>query len=140
PDEFFKVNTTYTVTMPLAKRAFGSQAATGVLQYKTEVAPSLADSKLKALEEEAVVASDFVFEVELVTANRDLREMELRTVPEVEMSMSSQDDVVFGWKATELLPQGSAVEVEVYDVKNEVSLLKRRVQVAKEPVVEELAK
>ncbi len=140
PEEFFTVNTTYVVSFPKATRVFGTEAAIDELRFKTEIAPGLAKVGLASFEDGATVAADYAFEVVMVAENRNLRKLELRTEPELVLSQSSEDDKTFLWKQKDLLPQGQELKIEVYDTKNDVNLVTKRVMVAAEPKVNELPK
>ena len=47
--------------------------------------------------------------------------------------MSIKDDKVFTWKPTSILPHNTDISIEVYDSKNDESLVKKTIHTAPEP-------
>ncbi len=140
PKTYFKAGTTYTVKAPDAKRMVVGSAHIAPVRFTTETAPSVAKTGAATLQANAVVAADYAFSVKLAAPNRGLRSLELRTTPEIAMIKSVQKDQTFSWRPKELLPQGAAVAVELYDTKNNVSLLKKDIKIADEPAAPLVAK
>ena len=140
PKTYFKAGTTYTVKLPAAQRMVAGTASIAPVTFKTETAPSLTKEKTAGLQASAVVAADYEFAVKLAAPNRGLRALELRTTPEIALTKSVQKDQTFSWKPKELLPQGGEVALELYDTKNNVSLLKKSVKIADEPAAPSVAK
>lgn len=133
PESYFTANTSYTVTIPESPRVIAGEAPVPPVSFTTESAPSLADTGTTGLQSGAVVAADHTFRAELVAPNRDLRKLTLRTTPKIATKLSVTGDQHYAWQPVELLPQGTEVNVEIYDEKNHVSLYKRSLAVASEP-------
>lgn len=133
PSSYLKEHTTYTVTLPSAVRAFGSKFVLPAIAFTTEKAPSLTSNGSVAWKDGQTIAADARFVVGLSSPNHRLRELELRTTPAVETKLNVKDDKTYTWQPTGLLPQGSDVAVEVYDTRNQESLLKKTVRIADEP-------
>lgn len=135
PQSDFVVATTYTVSNVRVARVGIGSATLPTMTFKTEAAPGLAQTGLAKEADNAVVAADAVFEVSLTSANHDLRHIAIRTTPHIDFAMSSEQDKTYRWKSKAHLPQGTKVAIEVYDDKNNASLLKKTVSIAAEPVV-----
>lgn len=136
PRDHFTANTTYTVSLPEIERVIMGHTNPEEIQFTTESAPGLTNSGLQSLadKETPVIPADYNFTATLRSPNRGLRTLELRTTPHVAATSSVAEDTTYTWKPTELLPQGEPITVELYDTKNKVSLFKKTVTVAKEPV------
>lgn len=135
PTSYFQINTTYHVSFPGAQRYFIGSSTIPKASFTTEKAPSLSDNGLMKLAQNARVAADYKFTTSLTSANRGLRRLTLRTDPAIEMEQSVSQDMTYTWKPKTLLPQGKPLLVEVYDTKNNVSLAKKSLTVAKEPAI-----
>lgn len=133
PRTYFREHTAYTVSAPVAKRVYGTHTSIPTVKFTTEHAPSLATTDMAAWKDDQVIAADAALAVSLSSPNRKLRSLELRMEPQIQMTMSMENDQHFTWKPTGLLPQGSTIYFEVYDSKNRQSLLKKTVRVATEP-------
>lgn len=135
PQSDFVIATTYTVSnVRVARVGIGSMTLPA-MTFKTETAPGLAQSGLVKDADDAIVAADAVFEVSLTSANHDLRRIAIRTTPHIDFAMSSEQDKTYRWQPKGHLPQGTKVAIEIYDDKNNTSLLKRSVTVAPEPAI-----
>lgn len=134
PTDYFAVNTTYTVTLPSIERVIAGTAASQSLQFATEQAPSPSDEGIARLANKQTIPADYNFPLTLSSPNRGLRNLELRTTPQLAMvKTEATNGRTFTWKSGGLLPQGEAVSIEVFDTKNNVTLLKKTVMVASEP-------
>lgn len=140
PKNTFAVNTTYVVIFPTAPRLLGGQTEIQQISFKTEPAPGITDYGLPTLAEGTVVPADYTFEIKLAEPNDDLRKLSLRTAQQIEFTSSIKDNTTYVWKPTKLLPQGQAISLELYDTKNQVSLLSKNLTVATEPSANELTK
>ena len=140
PKTYFAVNTEYKISLPVIKRALVGEATTEPIEFKTELAPSLLPTGIAELKNEQVVSAGYIFELVLSSPNRGLRALELRTTPQIDMKRAASDDTTFTWKPADLLPQGQPVQLELYDTKNNVSLLKKVIAIAAEPKLQELPK
>lgn len=133
PKTYFREHTTYTVSAPTAKRVYGTKVTMPTIKFTTEHAPSLMTTGMAAWKDNQVIAADAALGVSLSSPNRKLRSLELRVEPQMELAMATRNDKDFTWKPIGLLPHGSTVNFEVYDTKNQQSLLKKTVRVAAEP-------
>ncbi|MDB5167498.1 MAG: hypothetical protein JWN26_643 [Candidatus Saccharibacteria bacterium] len=133
PKTYFRVSTTYKVTVPNAKRLLIGDASISNIAFTTEKAPSLANSGIDSVKSDSTVAADYAFTVELAAPNKQLRTLELRTNPDIPMAQTVENDTKFTWKPTKLLPQGTTVSVQVYDAKNDVVLATKTLKIAPEP-------
>ena len=131
PKTVFKTDTTYKAQLAGIKRIVAGSDKPAQVSFKTEAAPRITSSTQTDQPLGAVTS----FTVTLSTANRDLRDLKLKTTPEVELTRSSKDDVTFEWTPAKTWPQGSTVEIEVIDAKNSASLQKSSVTIAPEPIV-----
>lgn len=135
PSRNFIINTDYRITLPPVERyLIGDRRAPEVV-FKTEPAPSLLPRELASRRDGDVIAADYVFTAEFSAPNNDLRQLVLRTTPDIPSQLDTTDDTVFRWRPETLLPQGSELTVELYDEKNQKSLLRRQLRVAPEPTV-----
>ncbi len=139
-DEDFKVDTTYTVNFGEISRLLLGEATIPDVKFTTQTAPDLAESGLAGLQNDSVIAVDYTFAVSLKFANRGLRDIQIRTAPEVELTQEISGDQNYTWKPKELLPQGQTIAVEIVDAKNQESLLSLNLKIADEPSVKNLVK
>ena len=135
PKKYFTEHTTYTVNIGKATRLYGNEADIPAATFTTEKAPSLAQSGMANWKDKQIIAADATFSVDLVSQNRNLRDLELRTTPQIETTLSSVSDKEYTWKPTTILPQNIDLSIEIYDRKNHQSLLKKVVHTAAEPSV-----
>lgn len=135
PAKYFTVNTTYEITVPAVERYLIGDRSTPVIRFTTEAAPSLLTSGLGELKDADTVAADLIFTAEFSAPNNELRQLTLRTDPQIELDMTDEQDTIFHWKPRSLLPQGTDLRVELYDTKNSTSLLTRTIKVAPEPTI-----
>ncbi len=135
PKEDFTVNTTYRVKLPSVQRIAFGETAVPEVAFTTEAAPSVETRGVAALTNGQTIAADYQFDATLTSANKNLRHLVLRTTPAVEFETSNKADQTWSWKPKGLLPQGSPLEIELYDEKNHVSLYKQSVKIADEPQV-----
>lgn len=136
PERDFRTATTYTVTLPDSPRIFFGTAKTDDIIFTTEKAPSLnAKAGSAAINDGETIAADYQPSITLQSKNRQLRKLELRTTPQVDATLSSRDDQSFSWKFSQLLPQGESISLEVYDTKNNESLLKKSFAIAPKPTI-----
>lgn len=135
PTSYFVINTDYHVTLPGVTRYVLGSTSTPAVSFTTEKAPSLTKSGMITAAADKPVAADYLFVAELASPNRGLRQLELRTTPAVEMTKNIANDTRYEWRPKTLLPQGSSLEVEIFDAKNHVSLGKKTLQIAKEPTI-----
>jgi uncharacterized protein YvpB len=134
-DKDFIINTEYKVEFGTVKRyLFGDQNLPDV-SFKTQAAPNLANQGLAKLKDGAVIAADYTFAASLQFANHHLRDLVIKAEPATEMQSEIKNDRDYTWRPVDLLPQGQDVAVEVYDTKNQVSLLKKTLHVADEPSI-----
>ena len=133
PRKYFKENATYKVTVHDAKRLLGQPLSLPTISFTTEKAPQLVGTGVLSWKEGQVVASDTSFSVTLASENRQLRKLELRTTPAINTTMSIKDDKVFTWKPNSILPHNTDISIEVYDSKNDESLVKKTIHTAPEP-------
>lgn len=133
PTTYFTANTKYTVTLPSTHRLYGATTPLPTVIFTTERAPSLASGGIAAWRDGQTIASDTSFVATLASPNHHLRTLELRTNPAIETTASVADDKQFTWKPSGILPQNTDVAIEVYDTKNNESLVKKTVHVAAEP-------
>lgn len=124
--------TTYTVGIPKASRFYGARASVPVSTFATESAPGVENVSFQAGKD---IAADATLNVTLSAANRNLRDLQLITVPNIKFTRSTTDDTTFSWKPTGLLPQGKSLKVEIKDIKSGKTLLKQALKVAAEPRV-----
>lgn len=135
PQSDFVVATTYTVkNVHIERIGIGSVTLPDVT-FKTEAAPGLAQSGLVKATEGTTMAADAAFEISLTSANHDLRRIAIRTTPQIDLIPSIEQDKLYRWRPKGYLPQGTKVAVEIYDDKNNTSLLKKIISIAAEPVV-----
>lgn len=135
PKTYMKEYTTYTVKVPSTKRAFGSTLSIPSIRFTTEKAPSLSTAGAAEWKDGQTIAADAAFAVSLISPNHHLRTLELRTTPAIETKLSVAHDKEYTWKPTGVLPQGTDVTLEIYDTKNQQSLMKKTVHVAAEPAM-----
>ena len=136
PATYLKAHTTYTVTIPNTKRIFGVELEVPKVSFTTERAPSLKSSGAASWKDGQVVAADETVRVDFVSPNRHLRKLELRTTPELETVSSVQRDQSYSWSPKNgVWPQNTDVTIELYDTKNEQSLLKKTIHIAAEPAL-----
>lgn len=137
PRDYFAVNTTYTVALPTLERAIIGEIASTTLQFTTEKAPSLQPVGISSLASDApqVIPADYTFRASLSSPNRGLRSLKLRTTPALSLKSSVVNDQEYTWTASGALPQGKTINIELYDEKNNVTLMKKSVRVAKQPTV-----
>ncbi|OGL22312.1 hypothetical protein A2707_03215 [Candidatus Saccharibacteria bacterium RIFCSPHIGHO2_01_FULL_45_15] len=133
PKTYFTVATDYTVTFPAAKRTLFGEAKLPNVSFQTESAPSVTSESLKSFTPGAAVPADYTFSVTLGSPNRQLRSLVLRTTPNIPLTPKVQNDTTYSWRSSELLPQGQKISVELYDEKNQVSLIKKDITIASEP-------
>ncbi len=133
PKTYFREDTKYTVTLPQAQRVFGAETPLPPVSFVTEKAPSLAVTDMATWTDNQTIAADAVFSASLVSANRHLRTLELRTSPSIATTPTVQHDKDYTWTPTALLPHGTTVTLELFDTKNQQSLLKKSVRIAAEP-------
>lgn len=133
PDKDLKTSTTYTIRLPKVQRVLLGEISEKTIAITTEKAPSLAQNGVLFAKQDMVLAADATLSVHLTSKNRGLRELVLRTQPEITMEQTVQDDEVFSWWPKDILPQGQPLSIEIFDIKNNESLLKKTVAVAAEP-------
>lgn len=132
PDTSFKTDTEYTVELKKIKRVFAGDASSERVSFRTEAAPRLisaTDTSKKPL------GADKPFSVTLSSANRNLRDLQLRTEPAIEVERTSRDDTTFEWTPKGTWPQGTTVQVEIIDKTKDESLHKSAINIAPEPTV-----
>ena len=129
----FQVDTVYIINFGQISRFVFGDGNIPDLKFKTETAPSLTDSGMAMLSDDSTIAADYVFEASLRSANRHLRDLQFRIEPAIEVSAGVSGDQYYTWQPKDILPQGQIVTVEIYDTKNEVSMLKKTLKVADEP-------
>lgn len=135
PKPYFIAGVTYRVTNIHITRVSGMRSDVPDVTFRTESAPGLARSGLAEMADGTTLAADAVLEVSLTAANRGLRDLAIRTIPQLELERHVLQDKTYQWRPKAYLPQGSKLSVEIYDTKNKASLLKRNVAVAAEPVI-----
>jgi uncharacterized protein YvpB len=135
PTDDFKVDTSYTVSLPSVKRVLIGSSEINDVSFNTEKAPDLASVGINAVEDNSVIAADYEFDVSFAAPIRGLRKLELRTNPDLSMGMNSTDDQSFNWKSGDVLPQGQTLAIELYDSKNDVVLATKSLKVADEPAI-----
>lgn len=134
PKRYFKENTTYTANFPAASRLLGGAVMLPRFSFTTEKAPLLSKKTgLGSWQNGQVMAPDQAFKLELESPNHGTRELELRLSPTFETKSSVKDDKAYTWKPVNLLPQDIDIAIEVYDLKNQESLLKLTIKTAAEP-------
>jgi len=136
PKHYFKQDTTYKVKLPQAQRLLGGTAVLPTFNFTTEKAPSIdATYGVGSWQEGQIIAADTTFDVVMTARNNKARVLELRTNPAIKTALSIADDKKYSWKPNQLLPQDTTLTIEVYDTKNNESLLKRTVRTAAEPTI-----
>lgn len=135
PKTYFKEYTKYSVAVPEAERVFGPKTAIPPVTFTTERAPSLATTGAASWKDGQTIAADARVSASLVSANHHLRELELRTTPQIAMTRSVANDKDYTWKSTDTWPQNTDITFELYDTKNRESLMKKTVHVAAEPAL-----
>ncbi len=135
PKTYFKEHTTYTVTVPSTKRVFGNALPLPSVSFTTEKAPSLANAGMASWKDGQTIAADAAITASLTSPNHHLRNLELRTTPTLATTMTAANDKDYTWKPTGMLPQGTDVTFEVFDTKNQQSLVKKTVRIAAEPAL-----
>ncbi|HUC96671.1 MAG TPA: C39 family peptidase [Candidatus Saccharimonadales bacterium] len=136
PTSYFKVATTYTVKLPNAKRIIAGNAQISTVNFKTQMAPGLTTGGINGAKNNSTIAADYAFNVDLVTPNKGLRKLELRTIPSVPLAQTiTKNNQQFTWKPTGLLPQGTTLSIQVYDAKNDVVLATKTLKVAPTPAI-----
>lgn len=140
PTKPMKANTKYKIYFGEVNGLFGQQVNVSAIEFTTEKAPSLQNSGLNSSTDGKVIGADEELVVSLTRPNRGLRQLTLRTIPAVELELSVEGDSKFTWKPKSLLPQGESLQVEVRDEKNDETLLRKNLLVAKEPAVSSLVK
>lgn len=136
PEADFRTDTEYTVQLEKVNRLItGKQAEISIISFKTEKSP---DIKYFSIENTPnnILPADHEFKLELSAQNRSLRKLKLVTQPNISFDESTQDDITFAWKPKKLLPQGKFVTIVVRDEKNDEVLVKKKLKVAREPVIE----
>ena len=135
PTSYFRVATTYRVTVPSSPRLIIGASDQKTLTITTERAPGLMMSGLARLTEKSIIAADHTFEAKLASPNRQLRDLVLKISPSRKLSLKEtiRNDQLFRWQPRKLLPQGKKLTIELFDKKNAVSLAKKTVTIAKEP-------
>jgi uncharacterized protein YvpB len=136
PSKYFIEDTTYKVDLPNASRLIGGATTLPDFQFTTEKAPSLSSTAgIGAWSDGKIIAADTEFTAELVSPNNGTRELELRTTPAISLTSEIVNDRTYTWKPGDLLPQGSEITLDVFDTKNNESVLKKAVRVASEPAL-----
>ena len=130
PENAFLADTTYIVKFHDVRRITGVGAELPEIVFETETAPGISEV---SFEDKATVAADAVFRMSLSAKNRGLRDLELQTVPKLALTMSTQDDTTFAWKADGMLPQGKSLKLTLVDKNGDKVLLNREVKVAGVP-------
>lgn len=133
PSKALKTNTAYTIELPKADRLLIGTTAAQKITFHTEKAPGLAKTGLAQLQQNSVLPADYVFTAELESKNNQLRNLDLRISPNIELSESNEDHTTYSWKPTQLLPQGKKLTVELYDTQNSQTMFKQTVTVAAMP-------
>lgn len=109
--------TTYTLRLAGLERVTGQSLPDQKFEIKTEAAPSVASVSPKSDMKD--VPADSVLSITLAGPNRGMRELRAEVAPKTELVMEkSADDIVFGWKAKELLAQGKKYEMKVFDTRS----------------------
>ena len=140
PESNFKANTTYTIKSIYSHRLVGVNDEI-ILTFKTEAAAGVDSARgLAALKDGDTIAADANLSVSLKKANNNLRSLVLHTTPAIDVSLVKEGGTTYEWRAKDILPQGSDVNIEVYDEKNDETLVKKTVKVAAEPSVVSLGK
>lgn len=135
PKTYFTAHTAYTITLPSAKRAFGTAVTLPAVHFTTEQAPSLTNTGIASWKDGQIIAADAPLVAKLASPNHHLRALELRTSPAIETKLSVDNDTTFTWKPAATMPQNTDLTVEVYDTKNQQSLVKKSVHIAAEPAL-----
>lgn len=136
PKKYFKENTAYTADFPTANRLLGGTVKLPVFTFTTEKAPLLSKKTgIGAWKDGQVIAPDTSFVATLESQNHGTRTLELRLSPEFKTKASIQNDKEYTWQPTDLLPQSTEINLEVYDTKNNETLLKLALRTAAEPAL-----
>ena len=134
PKSYFATNTTYRIVLPKVDRYVVSDSSISPVVFATEKAPSLTKSGV-VVQSQNPVPADYAVKASLASSNRGLRTLKLRSNPAVEFIETISADRNYTWKPKNLLPQGSQIALEIYDEKNNISLAKKTINIASEPVV-----
>lgn len=130
PKKALVANTAYTVQFHDTRRVTGARVDLPKVTFETEAAPGIAEV---SFDDEETLAADASMSVALSAKNRDLRDLELQTVPKLNLTMTVRDDMTFSWKSAKLLPQGKKLTVTLIDKKSGEVLLSKKVRIAAEP-------
>lgn len=140
PAQDFKANTLYTVKSIQAKRVLFSTERLSDVSFTTEAAPGVKSQGLALVKDNTVIAADTAFTVQLERPNAGLRDLQLKTIPEVATTKEVSGDTTYTWRPTDLLPQGQDLTIEVYDAKNKTTLMTKKVKVAAVPTITSVSK
>lgn len=132
PETEFTTDTQYEVGLAGAKRLLVGETSSQRLLFRTESAPSVVSVTQTSKRPLGAVSP---FNVTLNSLNRDLRDLTLKTIPEVQLKRASSDDKTFTWTPVTTWPQGTTLKVVVIDEKNDQTLKATEVLIAPEPVV-----
>jgi uncharacterized protein YvpB len=135
PHNAFKAATTYQIQDIQVGRPFGNTHTIGNVTFTTEKAPDLRDEGIAALKDGATIAADSSFTISLQKASNGLRDIQLRISPDIQLTSSIVDDKNYTWRPNEMLGSGQKLDIEIVDVKNDETLLKRHLVVAESPTV-----
>jgi uncharacterized protein YvpB len=132
PRKPFTPETSYVITFRDVRRFTGIVAEIPQVSFRTEAAPGVAHVSFR---DNDIIPADAALSVALSAKNRGLRDLRLKTEPELPMSMTTHDDTTFSWRANELLPQGKELRITVTDAKSNVILVSSKVSIAAEPIL-----
>ena len=135
PKHDLKTATKYTIALPKLQRVIAGEVAEKTIDIVSEKAPGLTQKGMLFDTKDVVLPADGAISISLTSKNRGLRDIVLRTQPEIQAEMQAQDDQTFRWKPKDMWPQGQALAIEIYDTKNNESLLKKTINVAAEPQI-----
>lgn len=136
PTEGFKPATHYTLSSFTARRFFGGTAKMQAIGFSTVSAPPVVATGLVTLADNSTIAPDANFTVKLAEPNRNVRNLEFISMPNIAVSLTiNSDNTMYTWHPQQLLPPGKVLNVEVYDARSRQAVAQKRVVVADAPQV-----
>lgn len=136
PKNNFFASTTYSIKVPQINRIIGSDTKVKTLEFTTEAAPSIQAYSINKNSQASVLAMDGVISVKFTAPTRNLRDIEIRTIPKIGFKRTTNDNQTFVWYADKTLPANKKITIELYDKKQKETLLKKQVEVAAPPQLE----
>jgi len=132
----FKPATHYTIAMFTAKRLLGGTTEVRDVNFSTVHAPAVVSTGFVTLADESTIPPNASFTVKLAAPNRDIRKLELISVPAVPVSLTtSNNGTTYTWHPKQLLPSGQTLQIKVYDTRSDQTVAQKQVVVASAPQI-----